>query len=87
MMVIRRVVGGVLAAGAIASGVGVLAAPTAAALPKGGGQCPHNIDVVSHNYDVATMYESLYGANAAGTVSAWKQYGAAVANADAHGCY
>ena len=84
MMVIRRVVGGVLAAGAIASGVGVLAAPTAAAKPR---QCGNLINVVQQYYNVATYYEAVYGASAPGTVSAWKQYGAAVVNADAAGCY
>jgi hypothetical protein len=81
---IRRITAGALAAAALASGVGILAAPTATAKPR---QCGAMISQVRRSYNAAAMNEAAYGANASQTVSAWQQYGAAVLDAQITGCY
>jgi hypothetical protein len=83
-MLARRITISALAAAALASGVGTLAAPTAAAKPR---QCGALITQVRRSYDAATMNEAVYGANASQTISAWQQYGAAADNATVNGCY
>ena len=83
-MVIRRIVGAVLAAAAIAGGVGLVSAPDAAALPR---QCGTLIDVVSSWYDQWQYSEANYGANDSRTVYASQQYAAAVVRADGANCY
>ena len=83
-MAIRRIVGGVLAAAAIAGGVGFVSAPTAAALPR---QCGTLINEVSSWYDQWQYSEANYGADDSRTVYASQQYGKAVVRADGAGCY
>ncbi len=83
-MAIRRIVGGVLAAAAIAGGVGLISAPTAAALPR---QCGTLISVVSSWYDQWQYSEVNYGENDSRTVYASQQYAKAVVRADGAGCY
>ncbi len=83
-MVIRRIVGAVLAAAAIAGGVGLVSAPDAAALPR---QCGTLINVVSSWYDQWQYSEANYGVNDSRTVYASQQYAAAVVRADGANCY
>jgi hypothetical protein len=81
---IRQIVGGALAAAAIAGGVGLVSAPNAAALPRG---CGTLINVVSSWYDQWQYSEANYGTDDSRTVYASKQYAAAVVRADGAGCY
>jgi hypothetical protein len=83
-MFIRRIAASVLAAAALTGGVGILAAPTAAAKPR---QCAALISQVRRSYDAATISEGVYGADAPQTASAWQQYGAAAEAAATSGCY
>jgi hypothetical protein len=82
-VVIRRIVGSAMAAAALAGGVGVLAAPNAAALPI---QCGSLINVVQSwhqqwEYDVAN-----YGENDSRTLYADQQATKAFARQINAGC-
>jgi len=81
---IRRIVGGVLAAAAIAGGVGLVSAPTAAAQPR---QCGTLIGVVSAWYDQYNYSYDNYGANDSRTVYAGHQMAQAQMRAAGAGCY
>ena len=83
-MIIRRIVGGVLAAGAIASGVGILASPTAAALPRVCDRLIPNVQSAVANWQ---YMNETYGPDSAGTQAAYRLQTIAMARADAAGCF
>jgi len=83
-MLLRNLCVSALAAVALAGGVGILSAPTAAAKPR---QCGALISQVRRSYDAATINEAVYGPNASQTISAWQHYGAAAESAAVNGCY
>jgi hypothetical protein len=83
-MLVLKFTASALAAAALAGGVGIVAAPTAAAKPR---QCGALISQVRRSYNAATVNEAVYGADAAQTISAWQQYGAAADAAATSGCY
>jgi hypothetical protein len=82
-VVIRRIVGGVLAVAAIASGVGLLAAPTAAAMPR---RCAVLIDQHQSAFRQWVFAKSTYGENSPRAQAADRAQVIALARIDAAGC-
>jgi hypothetical protein len=81
---IRRIVGGALVAAAIASGVGIVAAPTAAARPR---QCAQLISTQQSAFRQWQYMSVTYGSESAGAQAADRAQVIAMARADAAGCY
>jgi hypothetical protein len=67
-MTIRRMIGGVLAAAAVASGVGLIAAPTAQALPQRCGVLIRNVGFWrnQYNYALTQLFRAQDSSEAAG---------------------
>jgi hypothetical protein len=83
IMVIRRIVGGALAAAAIASGVGVLAAPTAAAMPQ---RCGVLIQQHQSAFRQWVFAKSTYGENSPRAQAADRAQVIALARVSNAGC-
>ncbi|GLP74290.1 hypothetical protein TUM20983_14000 [Mycobacterium antarcticum] len=83
-MDIRRIVGGMLAAGAIAGGAGLVAAPTAAALPR---QCGQLINAQQSAFRQWQYLSVTYGSDSSRAQAADRAQVIALARADAAGCY
>jgi len=71
-------------AAALVGGVGILAAPNAAALSN---QCDLLVSAASGSQDWASLLQNKFGPDDFRTKEAWKRYTQAFNRADAAGCF